>query len=323
MTLPSPIAWITRWPLPALAVWLVAWGLHAQALAWGAPPWAGFVAGVAVGVGGSLLGRTQLRKLVVAAGFPVSLAVLGMGGGLPVWLWLLPVVVLLALYPIRTWGDAPVFPTPAGALVDLHRLAPLVGDRARGTARVLDAGCGLGHALRALRREYPQASIEGIESSWPLMLACGMRCPWADVRQGDFWKIDWAGFDLVYLFQRPESMPRAVEKATREMRPSAYLVSLEFEAPGLRPVATLPGADGRRVWIYRPAVDRDRSVRRPRALLTSPVELDATRTPTSDGVVDAMPALDPVDVSPGRTPRQGGRTRTGEVVDAVELPPRR
>ncbi len=256
MRLNRPITWLSRWPLPALAVWLLAWVAHAQALAWQAPPGAAFGLAVGLGVAGSWLGRTGLRKLVIAGGFPVSMAVLGVGADLPFWWWLLPIGVLLALYPMGTWGDAPVFPTPATALQGLNGVAPLMGDRARGAARVLDGGCGLGHALRALRREYPQASIEGIESSWPLRLACGLRCRWARVRQGDFWAEDWGGYDLVYLFQRPESMARAVEKARREMRASAYLVSLEFEAPDLRPEATLPGADGRRVWVYRPAVDR-------------------------------------------------------------------
>jgi hypothetical protein len=35
------------------------------------------------------------------------------------------------------------------------------------------------------------------------------------------------------------------------MRPGSWLVSLEFEATELRPVARLGAAGGRPVWVYR------------------------------------------------------------------------
>ena len=118
-------------------------------------------------------------------------------------------------------------------------------------ARLLDAGCGLGHGLRALRAAYPAAQLHGTERSWPLRIVCGLLCPWARIRQGDLWADDWSGFQLVYLFQRPESMPRAVAKAAAGMKRGAWLASLEFEAPSLRPDAVHACPDGRRVWLYR------------------------------------------------------------------------
>jgi SAM-dependent methyltransferase len=246
--------WIP-WPVPAVVVWLACWASHLGVVAAGGPPWAGFVAGVAVSLAGTLLAATGMRRAVIVAGFPLSLALAGMAGPLPPWLWLVPVVALLALYPVRTWRDAPLFPTPRGALRGLGRLAPVSGTRGRGGARILDAGCGLGDGLRALRDEYPHCSIEGLEWSWPIWVACGIRCPWADVRRGDLWKESWADYDLVYLFQRPETMHRAVEKARRELRPGAYLVSLDFEAAELKPTAVLHTEHGRTAWVYRPSVE--------------------------------------------------------------------
>ena len=85
-----------------------------------------------------------------------------------------------------------------------------------------------------------------------------MRCPWATVQQGDIWAKDWSGFDLVYLFQRPESMPRAVAKANAELKPGAWLVSLEFEALVLKPFARLDTVQGKPVWVYCvPFADRE------------------------------------------------------------------
>jgi hypothetical protein len=71
------------------------------------------------------------------------------------------------------------------------------------------------------------------------------------VAQDDLWRADGSGFDLVYLFQRPESMPRALAKARAERRPGAWRVSLAFEMPGLTPVARLEGTRGKPVWVYR------------------------------------------------------------------------
>jgi hypothetical protein len=70
------------------------------------------------------------------------------------------------------------------------------------------------------------------------------------------WVADWSGFDLVYVFQRPESMERVLAKASRELRPGAWLASLEFEADSRRPTWVFVCADGRPLWLYRMAPGR-------------------------------------------------------------------
>lgn len=240
------------WPLPALLVWALAWGLCLTLRQSQAPVWAALGLPTALGLvlaQWPALAATRWRAVFVAAGFPLSallLALLSGTVGAAGWVWLLPLALLLLAYPVRAWRDAPLFPTPAGALSELARHAPL-GPQ----AQVLDAGCGLGDGLRELRAAYPQADLHGIEWSWPWALACRVRCPWATVRRGDLWAQDWAPFDLVYLFQRPESMPQAVDKARRELRAGAWLVSLEFQAPGLAPVASISLSPQRRLWLYR------------------------------------------------------------------------
>jgi hypothetical protein len=46
-------------------------------------------------------------------------------------------------------------------------------------------------------------------------------------------------------------MPRALAKAAHELRPGAWLASLEFEIGTLVPQGVLDDGDGRRVWLYR------------------------------------------------------------------------
>ena len=233
------------WPLPALLAWTLAWLAYRGLLTLGLAAPAALVAAALVGLAMSFFGHSWWRRLMIAAGFP--LAVLAMGAAVwPAWSWLVLLAVLAAVYPLHAWRDAPLFPTPAGALRTLPRHAPLAAG-----ALVLDAGCGLGHGLAALRAAYPAARLHGIEWSWPLRLACALRCPWAQVRQGDIWRADWQPYDLVYLFQRPESMPRALHKAAAQMRPGSWLVSLEFEATGAVAAHVIRLPDGRPIWIYQ------------------------------------------------------------------------
>ena len=231
------------WPAPALIAWAGAWALHALLLP-RAGPLAALLAGCALGTLASHWGTRWWRRVLIALGFPLSLALTG-AAALPAWAWLIPLLLLLAVYPLNAWRDAPLFPTPAGALQGLETLAPLPPE-----ARVLDAGCGLGDGLRALRQAYPLARLDGLERSWPLRWLCALRCPWARVRQGDIWLADWSSYQLVYLFQRPESMTRALVKAG-EMAPGSWLVSLEFPLPGVAPQAQWPVREGgRMVWVY-------------------------------------------------------------------------
>lgn len=233
------------WPIPALLAWGCAWGLFVLLTHMGAGPLASLLLAAALGVGLSVLGASWWRRLIIGLGFPLALALSGLVA-LPAWAWLLPLALLLLIYPLNAWRDAPLFPTPAHALRELASVAPLPAG-----ALLLDAGCGLGDGLKALRLAYPQAQLHGLEGSWPLRALGALRCPWARIRQGDIWRADWRPYALVYLFQRPESMPRAVAKAHSELAPGAWLVSLEFEALQLQPQACLRTPDGRLLWLYR------------------------------------------------------------------------
>jgi hypothetical protein len=234
------------WPLPAVATWASAWALY-HALVW-----AGFnlVLALALGMLWGMWGRrwahTAARRTLVALGFPLSFMGLGLNPSDQAWIWLALAALLLLAYPRKAWQDAPFYPTHRQALAGLAELAPMPVN-----GRVLDAGCGLGHGLRALRQAYPQARLQGVEWSWPFALAARVWCPWAQVQRGDMWAADWSQLRLVYLFQRPESMARAMAKARLEMPPGSYLVSLEFKVPDAVPSARCGAPDGRPVWIYR------------------------------------------------------------------------
>lgn len=239
-----------RWPLGALLTWLAAWACYAAAMrVWPSPAGAGAL-GVAVGLLATLATRRWWRKLLLTLGFPLSALVVG---SLNPWAWALALLGLLVVYGPQSWRDAPLFPTPHAALDGL----PLQVSLASG-ALILEAGCGLGHGLMALRRAYPQARIDALEFSAPLAWLAAWRCPWARVRRGDMWTTDWSGYDLVYMFQRPETMARAAAKAALEQPPGAWLVSLAFAVPGIKPTAQYALPNGMVVYAYRQPLQRAR-----------------------------------------------------------------
>jgi hypothetical protein len=234
------------WPLPAVLAWAAGWAALWLALKMGAGPGLAWGAGCALACLLAARCHGLWRQAIAALGFPLSALATGAMGAPAPWVWGLAVLPLLLLYPVRAWRDAPFFPTPGGGLQGL--------DIALGAAapqRVLDAGCGLGHGLRELRALWPQAVLHGVEWSRPLAWLAAWRCPDAQVRRGDMWSGSWRGYDVVYLFQRPESMARAWAKACAEMAPGGCLVSLEFAGPGVKSAACLQRDGLRPVWLYR------------------------------------------------------------------------
>lgn len=247
----APRHWIERiatwpWPWPAVLVWLACWGWFMVLRGVGMPlGWALLLAS-ALGVLAAFWTHSPWRRCFMALGFPLAWVFSTGLHEVPAWFWLLPAGVVVVLYPISTWRDAPLYPTPIDAFDGLRELLPLAP-----AARVLDAGCGLGHGLRALERAYPDARLEGVERSWPLRWACALRTPGARIFQGDMWQVDWSGYDMVYLFQRPETMPRADEHAQRCLAHGAWLASLEFPVPDRTPTLRWTCPDGRTLWLYQ------------------------------------------------------------------------
>ena len=123
------------WPAPALIGWGLSWAVFRWLLQSGMSPGIASPIAAMVGLAISPMGRSWWRKLAIAGGFPVSLAVtvLGTQSDLAAWVWLLPLALLLLVYPINTWADAPLFPTPRKALIGLRAIIRLDQN-----ARVLD-----------------------------------------------------------------------------------------------------------------------------------------------------------------------------------------
>jgi len=165
----------------------------------------------------------------------------------PAWA-LAGLTLLILVYPVRAWRDAPLFPTGRESLMPLR-----AGPWCSATSG-LDLGSGLGDGLLAWHSIAPKTKWTGVEMSWPLIWLSRLRCPWARVVRQNMWSLDWAPFDLVYAFQRPETMPRLWEKATRELKPGSWVVSFQFPIPDRTPNWSAQNAQGQ--WLFAYQVER-------------------------------------------------------------------
>jgi hypothetical protein len=201
--------------------------------------------------------KTGWRAVFLVMGVPIATLVTYQFT-LSVWVWLVACGVLLAMYPLRYWHDAPWFPTPSNALDGLANQLSLAHN-----SRILEAGCGTGDGMLALRMQYPHAHIVGVEVSRLLAFIARLRCRWLwrktlggeqsapwQIIVTDLWRHDWRDYELVYVFQRPETMIKVQHKAQQELRSGAWLVSLSFPLPNRQPQHTFQS--GRyTIWCYQ------------------------------------------------------------------------
>ncbi|MEK7245502.1 MAG: class I SAM-dependent methyltransferase [Pseudomonadota bacterium] len=222
--------------------------------------------GVAAAVVGT---RFQLARWWI----PLNLALPPAAGlalmlGLPGWVYLALFAALLLFYWNTARGRVPLYLSGRRAKEELARLLPARPDRgatydargdspARAGVRFLDLGSGFGGTVLALAAKHGEGEFVGIESaplpfalSWLRTTFSGL--PQARVVHGDFWKLDLAGFDLVYAFLSPAPMAELFRKARAEMTPGSLFVSNTFEVPGETPERSVELNDWRRgrllVW---------------------------------------------------------------------------
>lgn len=128
----------------------------------------------------------------------------------------------------------------------------------RGYRSLLDIGCGDGRLLMRMARDRPEANFVGIESAPVLYLIAYWRCrnqPNCQILFGDFWKLSWAPYDVVFSFLSPEPMLWVWRKAGREMGAQGVLLSLAFAVPGIEENGLLP-AQHFDIYLYEQGASR-------------------------------------------------------------------
>lgn len=146
---------------------------------------------------------------------------------LPPGLFLAAFLVFLLVYWSTFRTQVPYYPSGRAVWDTVAGLLP-----PGRPARAIDIGSGLGGLVLELARRRPDCEIDGIELAPLPWLASRLRARLAGSRarflRGDYNRLDFGQYDLVFAYLSPAAMSALWRKAEAEMRPGSVLVSYEF-----------------------------------------------------------------------------------------------
>jgi SAM-dependent methyltransferase len=173
---------------------------------------------------------------------------IGLSFELPSTPFLAAFLLMLLLYWSTFRTQVPYYPSGARIwqAVDglLSREKPL---------RIIDIGSGLGGFSLDLARRRPDCEVHGIELAPLPWLVSRIRAGVVGSRarfvRGDYERLNFADYDVVFAYLSPAAMEQLWDKASHEMGKGAMLMSLEFTIPGHPPDVTV-AAQGRDPALY-------------------------------------------------------------------------
>ncbi len=157
---------------------------------------------------------------------------------------------LLVLYWSTYRTQVPYYPSNRQVWDAVAALLP-----EEGRVRVIDIGSGLGGFTLDMARRRPGIEATGIELAPLPWLVSSLRARLAGSGarfiRGDYDRLDFADYDLVFAYLSPAAMSALWRKAAREMRPGALLVSYEFVIDDRLPDRTVyPTKRGKALYIW-------------------------------------------------------------------------
>lgn len=151
---------------------------------------------------------------------------------LPPSLFLAAFVFLLALYWTTFRTQVPFFPSGPATWDAVEHLLPQ--DR---IIQFVDIGSGLGGLVIHLAQRRPDSTFMGIEVAplpWLVsLLRSRVKRSRGRFIRGDYDKLNFAHYDVVFAYLSPAAMPALWNKAQAEMRSGTLLLSYEFSIPGV------------------------------------------------------------------------------------------
>lgn len=168
---------------------------------------------------------------------------------LPPVLYLVVFLGLLAVYWSTFRTQVPYYPSNEAVWRAVEELLPRERE-----LKVIDIGSGLGGMAMHLAAARPRADVTGIELAPLPWLVSRLRAAMAGNRarfvRGDYERLDFGAYDLVFAYLSPAAMPGLWDKARREMRAGSLLVSYEFEIPAGQSVKTILTTEGGPLLYY-------------------------------------------------------------------------
>lgn len=107
------------------------------------------------------------------------------------------------------------------------------------SVRMIDIGSGMGDLCMAVALAKPKAEISGIEIApipWLISaLRAYLKGSCAKFRLGNYERLNFADYDVVFAYLSPAAMMNLWQKAQADMRAGCLLISYEFDIPDVKP----------------------------------------------------------------------------------------
>jgi|GEM_PF-3497312 uncharacterized membrane protein len=167
------------------------------------------------------------------------------------WISLIILIGCLGLLVKHIFMTAPFVPTHR---VDLERIAALI--RKYNINSLVDLGCGPGGVVGFLHRTFPDKKISGMEIG-PLFYFIARWRFWrkknVSIQYGNFFWLDWSGYDAVFVFWLADSFARKQKEFKSKVRHGQYVLSYAFALPGMEEyLVEKDERDGRlAIYVYR------------------------------------------------------------------------
>lgn len=157
---------------------------------------------------------------------------------LPPVVFLAAFLCMLGLYWSTFRTQVPFYPSGPAVWDAVARLLP-----AQRALRLIDIGSGLGGLVLNLARRRPDCACTGIELAplpW-LLSSLRARTQGSAARflLGDYERLDFGSYDVVFAYLSPAAMDALWRKASREMRSGTMLLSYEFDIKAKPPDRTI------------------------------------------------------------------------------------
>lgn len=185
--------------------------------------------------------------LFIQAIFPISIAAV-LALQLPPAIFLIAFIASVGWYWNAFRTQVPYYPSRPPVWLSVGSLLP--NDR---PIQFIDVGSGLGGLVLHLSKMHHNGKFTGIEIAplpWLVSVLRGLLTrSAARFIRGDYGRIDFARYDVVFAYLSPAAMPELWRKANAEMRAGTLLLSYEFDIPGVVPhLVSTPAGNGPPVY---------------------------------------------------------------------------
>lgn len=170
--------------------------------------------------------------------FPIALWLM-LGLHLPAYFYLAGFLFTLSLYWTTFRTQVPFYPSRPHVWQQVEAIV-----QPGRVINMIDIGSGLGGLVMHMAKTRPESNFSGIEVA-PLPWLISVVSAWiqrsaAVFLRGDYRRLDFSQYDIVFAYLSPAAMPALWQKAQIEMRPGSLLLSYEFDIPAECPGFTIP-----------------------------------------------------------------------------------